>query len=672
MLYKLIRRAELRQDVAAVRIAAPNASSSRALDNVFMVPYTKNEHFTGRSALLVKLHDKLRECVPKQYNHRVALHGLGGVGKTQVALEYVYTHKTSYDSIYWISGVNRSALLSGFQNIARKTQCINGVSDLEPSDVAKAVLSWLNRQDRWLLVIDNLEDAAIVDHLLPERTPQKHTLITMRNPNTDEVQAEGLEVGPLDHKDAVELLLLRSKLGPTSDESVSEAEEVVKELGCLALAIEQAAAYIREASKDLFKFLPSYRKNRKTHHSRIPKGNWQYEKSVATTWHLSFHQVEKNNLAAKKLLQLFAFMNPDGILTAFLDAGKEGLDADLRDIVDDSDCFNEAMSELERFSFIRREFHNDRQRITVHRLVQLVVMDSLQELERNKMIHQVHQLGIAAFPEPPSLKSCVSMLNLCREYRSQIMCCLQHEDFCDGNSKWHVLAGRVVDYLYADGYYKDCLELSMLTSRERTRLLGAEHLHTIESKCTQASTYRMLGRFDEALALFQETLNISRRVLGPEHDETLLIMDGLAGVYADMAEYTNACHLYEETVRIRTRILGVEHPQTLPSVDGLAHVYRKLGRYNVACALHLRTLRISKEVLGPEHVDTLSSMVRFGWIQWRMGQYVEALQLFQESFNIRTRVLGPEHPHTLMSMDSVAWGYWRLGQERKANISESS
>ena len=450
-----------------------------------MVPYQKNEHFTGRRNLLAKLCEKLCETEPKQYNHRVALHGLGGIGKTQLALEYVYTHKSLHDRIYWLSGVDQASLFSGFQEIAKRTRCIDDIADLSPSDVAKSVLSWLNQQQGWLLVIDNLDDVSVVEDYLPERSLGRLTLVTTRNPNSDEFQAEALEVGVLDNDDAIALLSIRSKVTAINDspQVKAEAEEIVREVGCLPLAIEQAGAYIREISKDIFKFLPSYRKNRKTHHTRIPKGNWKYAKSIATTWRLSFQQVEKNNKAASRLLKLLAFLNPDGILTDFLEAGKDGLDVDLQTVIGNSDTFYEALSELERFSIIQRQIYEDGQRIIIHRLVQSVIIDDLEELDRNNLIEQVLNLGISAFPDPTLLKSSINTLELSRRYRSQVMPCLRHQEFDDKAVIWHTLSARVAGFLYVDGYYEDCAKLSNLTVDVATKLLGHHILKPFKA-CT--------------------------------------------------------------------------------------------------------------------------------------------------------------------------------------------
>lgn len=638
------------------------------MNDKFIVPYQKNEHFTGRRNLLARLCEKLYETTPRQFNHRVALYGLGGIGKTQLALEYVYSHKSVHDRVYWLSGVDEASLLAGFQEIAKRTRCVSDIEDLSPSDVAKLVLSWLNQQEHWLLVIDSLDDAAVVEDYLPERSPGGLTLVTTRNPNADEIDAEPFEVGLLDAEDAVELLSLRSKLGDVAETPTgkAEAQKIVEELGFLPLAIEQAGAYIRETSKDIFKFLPSYRNNPKTHHNRIPKRNRKYDKSIATTWKLSFQQIEQNNRTASKLLQLFAFLNPDGILIDFLEAGKGGLESDLQEVISDSDILFEALSELERFSLVQRQVCGDGQQVTIHRLVQLVIIDDLDEPVRNNIIRQVIQLGLLAFPEPTQLKTDTKALELSRRYRSQVMSCLQLHDYKGDLSSWHILAARVAGFLHVDGCYEDSAKLSVSTIKVRKEVLGPEHPETLQSMHNLASTYRRLARSEEALTLFLESLNISKRVLGSEHAETLHILNGLAWTYTDLAQYEEASRIHQDALEIKKRLLGSEHPQTLHSMDGLAWTYWRLGRYHEACSLHQETLEVGKRVLGLEHIDTLSSMDGLGWAQWRLGRYYKAVNLFQTSLDIRKKIQGAKHPDTLSTMDGLAWGYWRLGRYKDA------
>lgn len=141
--------------------------SRSSLAKHFMVPYTENKWFMGRDDLLSRLSSKIRESKRYQYNHRVALYGLGGIGKTQTALGYLYTNRASYDSIFWISGNNQASLLSDFQRIATLTKCNADDVNTDPFQCVRKVHDWFDSQTSWLLVIDNLDDINVIDGFLP-------------------------------------------------------------------------------------------------------------------------------------------------------------------------------------------------------------------------------------------------------------------------------------------------------------------------------------------------------------------------------------------------------------------------------------------------------------------------------------------------------------------------
>jgi len=256
-------------------------------ENKFLVPYPVNPRFTGRTQFLQTLKDELSAIAPKHHNHRIALYGMGGIGKTQCALGYVYANRPVYNRIYWISAVDKSSLLSGYQDIANAAKL--RFQDMSPIEIAKAVLLWLGRQHGWLLVIDNLDQIEVANGLLPENSPQNHTIITTRNPNADGIPAEPLEVPLLNVDDSIDLLSTLSKITVQVDSPRKlQAAEIIQKLGYLPLAIEQAAAYIREVTADFSGFLKEYERNRKKLHMWITSSNRLYPNSIATTWSMSF------------------------------------------------------------------------------------------------------------------------------------------------------------------------------------------------------------------------------------------------------------------------------------------------------------------------------------------------------------------------------------------------
>lgn len=338
-----------------------------------MVPYQENPLFVGRDDLLVRLCDILHDSKEYQFNHRVALFGLGGVGKTQTALKYVYSKRDYYRSVFWISAVDQATLLTEFQKIITRTQPNVPIPD-SPDQAAKIAIAWLEKQSSWLLVVDNLDDIKVIDGFLPVNNERKHTLITTRNPNATNIPAQGLEVEIMDSTDSVKLFLVRAGFPLDSDHHLTEAAKIVKELGYLPLAVELASAYTCESKIKIEEFLPRYQKsqaNRRELQQRQPYGNRQYKYTVATTWKGSFDLIIKDanygGHIASMLLQLFAFLNPDGILIDFLQRGAEVLPDNIRNVILNDIQLDGALELLQRFSLIT--LISEPRSIMIHRLV---------------------------------------------------------------------------------------------------------------------------------------------------------------------------------------------------------------------------------------------------------------------------------------------------------------
>ena len=621
----------------------------------FVVPYHRNEHFMGRHQLLTDIYRRLCQTVQNHHNHRLALHGLGGVGKTQLALEYAYTHQNYYDGIYWISAANQISILSGFREIAKRTNCLGYEFNLESCE--KDVISWLNRQDRWLLIFDNLDDATVVDGLLPNVSPRQHILFTTRNPNSDEIPAEGIEIGVMNFKDAADLLILRSRLNDVENipEQKEEAERIVQELGFLPLAIEQAGAYIREVSKNIFKLLPSYRNDRQKYHQRMPRGNWKYQKSISTTWRLSFERIEQTNLSAAQLLRLLAFLNPDNILTDFLEAGCQALDHDLQSIIKESDTLDEALSDLERWSIVRRQ--NDDvggERITIHRLVQLVIRDEMTEVEFSYFAQAALALCDRAFPSHTTNND---SRMICRRYQSQVIIPLS-TIVPDATSHVQLeVLERIAWFLHDDGKYAQSRELRSRTLDNYVLLMGRDDPNTLLVTSNLALTYRREGRLKDAAQLQVEVMEAMERVFGAEHRDTLRVMSELALTYLYQGRCDHAFRLHEKVLDARTRLLGEDHPDTLRAMSRLAATFRDQGEWDNAITLHEKVLCARRRLSDEDHPETLMAMSSLAYSYIGSQRWKEALSLLEVVVEARTRVLGEEHMDTLVAMARLGHVY---------------
>ena len=629
-----------------------------------MVPHQRNVNFTGRENLLAEVYNQLSKTGSKRWNHRLAIYGLGGVGKTQLALEYAYSQKENYDGgVYWISAVSQATIFSGFQDIAKRTSCVAKIENLKPSEVAAQVLTWLNRTEKWLLVIDNLEDVSVIDGYVPDLSPG-HTLITTRNQHYDQIPAEGLEIDVLGVDDAINLLLIRSKLsadGHSDDKIYGVAAEITRELGYLPLAIEQAAGYIREVSKNIFKFLPSYRQNRKTHHARISKGNRKYySESLATTWRLSFQQIEKTSSDASKLLQLLAFLNPDGILMDFLEAGVEGLDNELRGIIGNPDRLCEALAELQRFSLIgRQSVNSNEQRITIHRLVQSVIRDEMPSELYSTIMTSLIGLCNSAFP--PWHDWDQHLLHQARVYEVQVVGPLLEVPL-EASETLGCLLSRIGLYLREEGKYQQADEVLSKSLRLFEELKGSEHYETLNSMALLAWSYQEQGKYQKAAELEERVLETRLRLFGNEHPDTLETMATLARTYRTQGRYNRAAELKEHVLDIRKKVGGEEHPETLMAMGYLAHTYRDQGQLQKAAELEEKVVEVRMRLFDKEHPTTLLAMGNLGSTYRSEGRYREAAALEEKVLETIIRLLGKDHPETLLAMVNLGCTYREQGK----------
>ena len=396
----------------------------------FMVPYERNHFFVGRDPFFEELRDAFRtNSQPVSHHHgRIALFGLGGIGKTQIALEFVYRSQTSYNRIYWISAMTQESLIYGYEEIGKRAN-VPISPDSRPIAVVAQVFVWLKRTPNWLLVVDNLDDIDvlsprnldepnIIHLLLPEPGPGQHTLITTRNPHTEYIPAQAKEVLLFKDADSVALLSSLSSIPifPGSEEE-KVVQQISKELGNLPLAISQAGAYIKQKSGGFAQYLESYTRNRSRMNSWIPKGPRSYPHSVATTWIMSLNNIRKSNSTAAHLFQLLAFFNPDGILIEFLKSGTEGMDNDLGRLVLNEFEFAEALLSFETVSLIKwdRQHHN----ILIHRLVQAVIKDEMSDTDLTTFRAMIVDICDQSFPKAWNKNN--SSWALCRLYISQIM-----------------------------------------------------------------------------------------------------------------------------------------------------------------------------------------------------------------------------------------------------------
>ena len=634
----------------------------------FMVNFERYPHFVGRDELLSDLHTRLSDTSAQKYNHRVALYGCGGIGKTQIAIEYTYRYAKFYENVFWISAKDQSALLAGFQDMANVTGC--ALQGLNLEEQAKVVLVWLQQHGNWLLVLDNLDDIYVVKGYLPEMSKGRHTLITTRNPFSKDIPAEGFEIPLFGSDEAIELLRIRSEIAP-SDFEAEVASEIVFELDHLPLAIEQAAAFIRKAVKSLSEFLFIYRKSRKAFLQRTPAGNDTYSNSLAATFLLSFNKLKEmeTGLRATKMLQLLSFLNPDGILIEVLRTGSEQPVHPFGALISDDLMFYETVETLAQFSLVRR--YGDM--LIVHRLIQAVVKDGLTESEICAWRAKIVDMCDIALPRKVMIDEPFpnDVLPLSRLVSTQFLSpLLDAAEIC--NEKAATTLRRFGWFLEGDGKYDDSERLVQQSVMIYKRLFGEECENCLMGMNRLARIYVLQGRLKEAESLARQVLEVSKRVLVEEHSGTLEAKDSLAIIYSRMGEFTEAVTLGEAVLEARERIFGEEHPETLNTKTNLALIYSEMGKLREAMMLEESALEGKKMTLGDEHPSTLTTKANLAATYWEMGRLREALAMEESVLEAREKILGEAHPDTLRAKANLAMTYKGTGRLKEAMALEEN
>jgi len=641
----------------------PDATSTPT--SIWNVPYRRNPIFTGREQILALLHDKfMKKTNAMALTQAQAISGLGGIGKTQTAVEYVYRHRSDYHYVFWVRAATYDTLLTDFITMADLLH-LPEKNEQDQNKVIAAVRQWMRIHENWLLVLDNADDFAMVDTILPSEW-KGHILLTTRT-QIGGTLANMVELGKMDTLEGTLLLLRRARvleaeasLDQASLQDQAEGEAIVKELDSLPLAIDQAGAYIEETQCSLSAYLTAYQIRRRELLQRRGTLPSDHPEPVTTTWSLSFQKVEVVKPASADLLRVCAFLDPDTIPEEIFTEGASDLGPILQSIAADPLWLNEAIEELRRYSLVKR---NPRENtLSIHPLVQAVLIDEMSRSVQVRWTERVIRVINRIFPHVE-----VETELQCRRLFPQALVCTTLITRYELES---AEAARVLNeagvYLHDHASYKEAETFYRKALNMREKVLGAEHIATAASLNDLGLLYRDLGRYDEAEPLLRRTLLIREKALGAEHPATAMILNNLGLLYRDLKRYNEAEQLLQNSLAIREKVLGAEHSITALSLGNLGLLYCDQRKYDEAEPLLQRALQIREKALGAEHPATATGCQYMAVLYCAQGKYKEAELLYQRTLDIREKVLGPEHPATAMTLHELANLYRDQGKYMEA------
>jgi hypothetical protein len=590
----------------------------------------------GREQMLEQMHEQLTaadQAVPRV----VTLHGIGGAGKTTLAVEYAYRHLAEMSMVWHFPAEEPVMLASEFSRLAG----LLGVRGLaEGSDPVAAVHAALAaRSVPWLLIFDNARDAESVASFLPPSGAGK-VVITSQSPYWQVGQA--VEVPVLDAHTAAAFLMSRS-----AEQDQDAAADLAAELGRLPLALEQAAAYIVATGSTLENYLDLFRSRRKDLLAR--GGARRYGKTVATTWSLAFTQLYGHSPPAAALLQFLACCAPEPVPLGLLLRSPPGSDAQLppdlapplRPLLEDSLIANDAIADLRAFSLITFAGQGC---VLMHRLVQAVTQDRMpadQVAAWRQAAGELIEVALPADPSsPPAWPAFASLLPHARALLSS---------HSSGRA-------RAANYVGHCGDYSAARDQSAALLRARERALGSGSPDTLTTRhdlaCWTGMAGNPAGARDQLAALIPD----AERALGTEHPDTLTARHDAAYWTGRAGAAAEARDLFATLLPVREKILGPEHPDTLMTRSSLVSWIGQAADPSAAARDQLiATPPASPQGYGQRALDMNGSQAQPArWPGQATGPAAAARDQLLLLLPIRERVLGPDDPKTLLTRHELA------------------
>ncbi|KAI9661687.1 MAG: hypothetical protein M1821_008925 [Bathelium mastoideum] len=641
------------------RPGAPQALP-RALSTV---PFRRDPDFVDRGDTLAQIDQR---CC--QSAGRVALVGLGGVGKSQFAIEYAYRvrARSPYTWIFWVHAGTQARFVEGYRRIAESIK-IPGLDDPK-ADVLRLVRNWLcdESNGQWLMIVDNADDSGVFfpqadtpytssssteafSDLLPQ-SPNGSILITSRNRDAafrlTGYSADIIEVGPMDQIHA--LALARKKLHKAFEPA--DAAALLEALDYMPLAITQAAVYISQGAPriTISSYLATLRNSDGGRAKLLStdlgdiRRDGTASNSVMTTWKISFEYIRKVKPSATQLLSLMSLFDRQGIPESLLRSNYQELDGTGSDFEDD-------LAILSSFSLVTMDVGGSQ--LEMHRLVQFSTKRWLElNDELGKWKEKYVRLLDKKYP-PGEYENWTT----CRALFPHVQALAgYHLDDAALLAAWASTLVKAAQYASQMGNYQVAGKMVASALEARKATLGVEHPDTLRSLHGLGIVLNQQGKYQEAEAVHRQGLETSRRLLGEEHPHTLDNLHGLGVALERQGKYQEAEAVHRQGLETSRMVLGEKHPHTPDSLHGLGVALKRQGKYQETETVHRQGLETSRRLLGEEHLSPLYRLNSLGSVLKRQGEYQEAEAAHRQGLETSRRVLGAEHPITLANMTNLA------------------
>lgn len=638
------------------------------------------QYFVAREIELMEMRESLSSDGSRCLT---VLHGLGGIGKTQLAIAYAKRYKDDYSAIFWLNVKDETSFQRSFTNVARQILQQHpdakrlSVLDLQKNfeEVFDAVKAWLSLpgNTRWLLIYDNLDDMVLgntknadidINRLFPDAY-QGSIIVTARMPPVD--FGHLIRVKKLESL-SDSLQILEATSGRRTLIADADAISLAVELDGLPLALATAGAYLRRVPVDIADYLRLYKESWSMLHTSTPKLGSYKDSTLCSTWQLSYAQIQHQDSLAAYLLQWWAYFDNEDIWFELLQPsainGTDGADSTaastwMHRVVDEL-SFNQAMGTLYDYGFVEPHIYTQdlvgSRGYSMHACVHSWTVNVLNEHRDASLLQAAVDCVAARVPE----RSEQQYWLLQRRLLPHAMRCssmLLDEDHCQGISFGNLGS------LYRDqGKLAEAEVMFMRAFRESERTFGSGHTSTLEAITDLGLIYKGLGKYSESENMYLRAVHEYENSLGPDDMLTLKAVNHLALLYRDQDKLTKAEDLFLRVLEGREKALGPDNIYTLETVNCLGLVYSDQDKMPEAQEMYLRALQGAEKRLGPDHVLVFMTADNLAILYRKQGKLAEAEEMSLKSLRGKEKTLGRDHTSTMISAHTQAEIYRDQGK----------
>lgn len=661
------------------------------------VPKSRVSHFVDRPAILTGISERLVTCSSEKI---VVLLGMGGAGKTQLALDFCRQAEDNlgFTAVIWINASSPASVMQSYKAIAKrmgkgqqndaKKMSKYQQDDADSEEVISLVQDiFRDRKQPWLFVFDNYDEPKAfqthrVTHYIPSGK-EGRILFTSRHAHSARL-GHKINVSDMTENESLKLLLQRP---PLDDQELLHGKEIAATLGHLALALDQAGSYIRERNLRLRDFISHYRRRKEFILKAIPE-EWEYRRIVNdeeketnlrifTTWELSFEQISGNDEEKEQkdhFLSLASFFDVKAISERYFQPYFDVESPKWMTIFSsegewDSDKMGDVLAEFHKLSLLQLPEHAvDEQLFSIHP----VVRDWIQIRKSRDVRQQFAQEFITTLDIYLSEFDHDDLsFETNQETLLHVDSCVEHDkELLSGTSKWSLedrqhTVGLFVDLYRHQARHEEAEKLLERALNYEENNLGATHPDTLDTMADLARTYRRQSRYDEAEKLYKRLAANQGKSLGVMHLDTLKTMKELAFIFGMQGRCDKAESLLKQILSHEKR-LGVTHLDILGIMKDLATVFEGHSRYDEAKTLFEQDLNDPNKKFGTTHSDTLESIMKLAHIYQDQDRYEEAKLFFTQIISSQKEKVEVAYLEKLHTIKSLGQTYQTQGRYEEA------